>query len=215
MDLVPSPFVPGFVKICGVTSVDDAKVVVSAGASALGLILAESARQLTLDQARDIAAATQGDLLRFAVFRGRDDDFIVEHVDALQADVAQVHGPLSEGLRQALRDRSVLIVKALSINEPSFADFDETTVDAVLIDGPRPGSGVTYDVRQLKERVFRVPVIAAGGLTPINVRHVITTTSVSGVDCSTGVERRPGAKDPERVDEFVTTARAAFEEREG
>jgi phosphoribosylanthranilate isomerase len=44
---------------------------------------------------------------------------------------------------------------------------------------------------------------------------VITTTSVSGVDCSTGVERRPGAKDPERVDEFVTTARAAFEEREG
>jgi phosphoribosylanthranilate isomerase len=211
--LVPSPFASGFVKICGVTSVDDAKFVVSSGASALGLILAESSRQLTLDQAREIAHATRGDLLRVAVFRGHDDDFIVTHVDALQADVAQVHGHLSEGLAQALRDRSVLIVKALGINEQAFQDFDETTVDAVLIDGPRPGSGVTYDVRQLNERVFRGPVIAAGGLTPGNVGNVIATTSIIGVDCSTGVERRPGTKDPELVDAFVTTARAAFRAR--
>jgi phosphoribosylanthranilate isomerase len=211
---VSNPFRPGFVKICGVTTMDDAKFVVSAGASALGLILAESSRRLTLDQAREIAQTTDGELLRFGVFRHNDDDFILEHVDALGVDVVQVHGDLSAALLGALRERPVLVVKALSVDEPSFLNFDEETVDAVLIDGPRPGSGETYSLEYVKERDFRVPVIAAGGLTPANVSEVIKTTRVAGVDSSSGVERQPGEKDPGLVESFIANARAAFSARE-
>jgi phosphoribosylanthranilate isomerase len=203
------------VKICGVTTVDDAKHVVSAGANALGLILAESKRRLTLDQAREIAEATEGDLLRFGVFRHNDDDFILEHVDALKVDVAQVHGDLSTALLSSLRERGLRVVKALSVDEPAFYEFDETLVDAVLIDGPQPGSGETYALGQLKDRHFRVPVIAAGGLTPFNVSEIVASTNIAGVDSSTGVERRPGEKDPALVESFVVNARSAFTAREG
>jgi phosphoribosylanthranilate isomerase len=205
---------PGFVKICGVTTVDDAKYAVSAGASALGLILAESSRQVTLKQAREIANATKGDLLRFAVFRHNDDDFILEHVDALNVDVVQVHGELSDALLSALRERPVLVVKALSVDEPAFSDFDEASVDAVLIDSPRPGSGESYSWARLNERHFSVPLIAAGGLTPLNVAEIIAATQVAGVDSSTGVERRPREKDHELVESFIVNAREAFTSRE-
>jgi phosphoribosylanthranilate isomerase len=202
------------VKICGVTTVDDAKFIVSAGASALGLIFAESSRRLTLDQAREIAQSTYGDLLRFGVFRHNDDDFILEHVDASGVDVVQVHGDLSTALLTALRERPVLVVKALSVDEPSFLTFDEQSVDAVLLDGPRPGSGERYALGTLNERDFRVPVIAAGGLTPANVSEVIQMTRVAGVDSSSGVERQAGEKDPELVRGFIANARAAFSVRE-
>ena len=207
---MPKSIAQGFVKICGVTSLDDAKFIVSAGASALGLILAASPRQLTLDEARVIADATKGDLLRCAVFRHNDDDFIVEHVDALGADVVQVHGALSSSLLRALRERPVLIMKALSVDEPEFLTFDESSVDAVLIDGPRPGSGQTHSPDHLKRRAFSVPVVAAGGLTPRNVANLIDTSQVTGVDTSSGVESKPGTKDHDLVERFIANARAAF-----
>jgi phosphoribosylanthranilate isomerase len=210
---VPSSITSGFVKICGVTSLDDAKFVVSAGATALGLILATSSRQLTLDQARIIADATKGDLLRVTVFRHNDDDFILEHVDALRPDGVQVHGTLSAALLTALRDRSVLIVKALSVDETEFATFEDTSVDAILIDGPQPGSGTTYSREHLERREFSVPVIAAGGLTPRNVAALISASGVSGVDTSSGVESAPGVKDHDLVKSFIDTARAAFTSR--
>jgi phosphoribosylanthranilate isomerase len=210
---VPNTIAPGFVKICGVTSLDDAKFVVAAGANALGLILAESSRQLTMDQARVIAEATKGDLLRFAVFRHNDDDFILEHVDALGTDVVQVHGALSESLLAALRARPVLIVKALSVDEPQFLSFDESSVDAVLIDGPQPGSGETYSRDHLERREFSVPLIAAGGLTPLNVAGLIARSTVAGVDTSSGVESQPGVKSHDLVVDFIVNARAAFAAR--
>ncbi len=210
---MPKSIAPGFVKICGVTSLDDAKFVVAAGADALGLILAESSRRLTLDQARVIADATKGDLLRVAVFRHNNDDFIVDHVDALETDVVQVHGRLSASLLAALRERPVLIVKALSIDEPEFLSFDDASVDAVLIDGPQPGSGETYSRQELERREFSVPVIVAGGLTPLNVASVITASGVAGVDTSSGVESGPGVKSRDLVEDFIVNARAAFATR--
>lgn len=210
---MPKTIAPGFVKICGVTSLDDAKFVVAAGANALGLILAESSRRLTLDQARVIADATKGDLLRFAVFRHNDDDFILEHVDALGTDVVQVHGALSESLLAALRARPVLIVKALSVDEAEFLSFDDSSVDAVLIDGPQPGSGETYALDHLERRAFSVPVIAAGGLTPGNVASLIAASAVAGVDTSSGVESQPGVKNHDLVVDFIVNARTAFATR--
>jgi phosphoribosylanthranilate isomerase len=209
------PFVPralerGFVKVCGVTNVADASMVASAGASALGMILAESPRRVSLEQAREIAEATKGKLLRCAVFRHDEDEFILEHLDELDVDVVQLHGTLSPPLLAAILRRSMLIVKALSIDGDEFDDFDESEVDAVLIDGPRPGSGVTHSWERLRERHFRVPVIAAGGLNPSNVTDVIKATNAWGVDCASGVERDSRQKNRDLVEDYVANARDAF-----
>jgi phosphoribosylanthranilate isomerase len=202
----------GYVKICGVTTVEDATMVADAGASALGLIFAESPRRLSIAQAGEILAATTGSLLRCAVFRHDSDDFIVERLDGLGegVEIVQLHGELSDSLLEALRERSMLIVKALNIEADEFDDFDETSVDAVMIDGATPGSGQTHSWERLRTRRFRVPVIAAGGLDPDNVDEIIRSTGVAGADCASGVESRPGVKDPELVRRFVDNARQAL-----
>ncbi len=205
----------GYVKICGVTSVADAGVAVDAGADALGLIFAASSRRVMMDQAIEILAATRGSLLRCGVFRENSDDDIIEHSSALDLDVVQLHGPLSDELLGELKERGLRVVKALNIEGEEFESFDETVVDAVLIDGPRPGSGIAHSWDRLRSRSFNVPVIAAGGLTASNVADVVTASYVWGVDCSSGVEKSPGVKDARLVVDFVTHARSAWAQAEG
>jgi phosphoribosylanthranilate isomerase len=198
------------VKVCGVTNVADAEVAVRAGASAIGLILSESPRRLTLDQAREISAAVGGQVLRCAVVRHENDDDVLEMLDVLDVDVVQVHGILSPALAASIRERSLILVKALDIEGPEFDEFDDAVVDAVLLDGPRPGSGVTHSWDRLAGRHFRVPVIAAGGLNPDNVADVIHATHAWGVDCASGVESGPREKDAELVRRYVANAHDAF-----
>jgi phosphoribosylanthranilate isomerase len=204
---------PYFIKVCGVTTLGDANAAIDAGASAIGLILATSPRQLSVDRALAIAEGTKGRVVRALVFRDNDDDFIRDAVDLIDADVVQIHGPLSDGLLGHLRDRSRLVVKALSIASDEFYDFDETPVDAVLVDGATPGSGLAHSWRELSERSFDVPVIAAGGLDENNVARVIESSPVWGVDSASGVESSPGVKDRDRLQHFVDNAREAFSER--
>jgi phosphoribosylanthranilate isomerase len=199
-----------YVKICGVTTVRDARMVAASGASALGLIYAESPRRVTIDQSREIVRATDGDLLRCAVFRYDEDAFILERLDAVPVEIVQLHGDLGERLLEGLRARTLLVVKALNIEHEEFDSFDETRVDAVMIDGAKPGSGVEHSWDRLERRSFRVPVIAAGGLNPDNVEEIVAVTGASGVDCSSGVESSPGRKDPERVKHFVANATRAL-----
>ena len=207
---MPRTFERGFVKVCGVTNVADAEVAVNAGASAIGLILSESPRRVTFEQAREISAAVGGDVLRCAVFRLENDDDVLEMLDDLDVDVVQVHGALSQALATSIRERSLILVKALDIEGREFDEFDDTIVDAVLLDGPRPGSGVTHSWDRLAERGFRVPLIAAGGLNPDNVAEVIHATNVWGVDSASGVESGPRQKDAELVRRYVANAHGAF-----
>lgn len=202
-----------YVKICGVTTTVDVETVVASGADGLGLILSESPRELTLDAAKPLADAARGRVLVTAVFRGRDDDFILASATALDVDVVQVHGPLSSVLREALRADRRRIVKALAIDSAEFLDFDDTLVDAVMVDGPQPGSGLPHSWDRLTARTFRVRVIAAGGLAPANVADVVRRTKAWGVDVSSGVESSPGVKDPTLVRQFVEQARRALTER--
>lgn len=201
------------IKICGVTSVGDAGLVARCGADALGVILAPSKRRVDAATARSITDHVRGRLLTFGVVDTAD----AESLSALRAgvgvDVVQVHGGLSEELRTELADRGLLVVKALAVGTADFAGFDETSVDAVLVDGPTPGSGVAHSFSALAERPFSRPVIAAGGLTPLSVVAVIDAYDVWGVDVASGVESSPGVKDPDRVAEFVDAARRSFSAR--
>lgn len=203
-----------FVKICGITNVEDATSVVKAGASALGLIFAESTRRVTRAQARDVLDATKGELLRCAVFRENDHNFIYGTLRDLDVEMVQIHGELRDDLLARLHDQNLIVVKALNIVDREFEEFDDSKVEAVLIDGPRPGSGKTHSWQRLATRSFHVPMIVAGGLTPENVGEAIALTNAWGVDCASGVESLPGRKDHDLVNSFVDNAHKAFGQKE-
>jgi phosphoribosylanthranilate isomerase len=204
---------PFFVKICGVTTLGDANAAIDVGADAVGLILATSPRQLSVERAFAIAEAIKGRVQRTLVFRDNANDQILEAVDLITPDAVQLHGPLSEELFARLRDHHVDVIKALSIASDEFYDFDDTRVDAVMVDGAMPGSGESHSWAELSERPFTVPVIAAGGLNESNVADVIASSSVWGVDSASGVEATPGVKDRDKMERFVFNAHAAFRGR--
>lgn len=195
-----------FVKVCGVTSTLDAQLVIDAHATALGLIFAQSRRQLSLDSAREIAQYAKGAILVVGVFRNDEPDVILHAVEQVSLDAVQVHGVLDDQVLNELRRRGLLVIKALSVGESEFFTFDEGAVDAVLVDGPTPGSGAAHSWDDLANRSFSVPVIVAGGLDVTNVARVIETTGAWGVDVATGVESSPGVKDRELVMNFVGAA---------
>jgi phosphoribosylanthranilate isomerase len=203
-----------FIKICGVTNLGDVETVIEAGADGLGLILATSSRRVSIEQAGELTNAAKGRVVVTGVFRDSDDSVILSALDLLALDVVQIHGALGPELLGALRQRGLKVVKALAIGSAEFFDFDDSEVDAVLIDGPSPGSGKTHSWDDLSERKFRVPVIAAGGLTPDNVGDTIRFTGAWGVDTASGVESAPGVKDRTLVRRFVENARLAMEQRE-
>jgi phosphoribosylanthranilate isomerase len=204
---------PYFIKVCGVTTLGDANAAIDAGASAIGLILATSTRQLSVERALAIAEATRGRTLRTLVFRDNDDQFILDTLEEIDADIVQIHGLLSDALLGRLREKDVTVIKAVAIGSEEFFDVLDRRVDAVLVDGATPGSGVAHSWEGLRERTFDVPVIAAGGLDGMNVGDVIAHLGVWGVDSASGVESSPGVKDRARLTNFVENARDAFRAR--
>lgn len=201
-----------FVKICGICLVDDALAACEASADAIGLIFADSPRAVDLNDAIEISRRIDSEVGLVGVFRDLRDDEILSVISALAFDAVQIHDELSSRLENELRERNVAIIKALSVNSRDFDEFDDERVEAVLIDGPRAGSGEEHSWDRLGERDFHVPVIAAGGLHSRNVADVIRHIRPWGVDTASGVELRPGVKDHQQVEEFVRRARSAFEE---
>ncbi|MDE3064410.1 MAG: phosphoribosylanthranilate isomerase [Acidobacteriota bacterium] len=207
------PVTHSFVKICGVTSPHDAELVVESGADALGVILTTSRRRVDATAAGEILEAVAARLFTVGVVDSEDPASIGAVLAGLPVDAVQVHGGLSLSLASDLRARGLAIIKVLSVGTADLASFDDRAVDAVLVDGAVPGSGVEHSFRELGERTFERPVIAAGGLTPHRVGAVIGAYGVWGVDVATGVESAPGVKDAQRVLEFGDAARRAFANR--
>lgn len=207
-EFVDDPFV---IKICGVTSVDDADLVVQSGATALGVNLAQSPRHVSLDVAADILARVQTRVTRIAVMSHVDADDVRRVLDSLNLDAIQIHGGVTPGVVQVLAERSVALIEALSIDE---LDARSDAAVAYLIDGPRPGSGETHSWREVTQRSWDRPLIVAGGLSADNLAAVLDEVGPWGCDVATGSESSPGVKDRARVESFVQVARQYFDSRE-
>jgi len=199
------------IKVCAVTSLADAEVVANARATALGVILADSPRRVSVEHAKRIFDAVTGRLARVAVVRDVDAAEVSRILDALECDALQVHGGVRAGVATALRERDVALVEALRVDD---LDARSTQADAYLIDGPRPGSGETHSWREVVSRTWDRPLIVAGGLRAENVASVLEAVNPWGCDVATGSESSPGVKDPSRVASFVDVARQYFENRE-
>lgn len=199
------------IKICGITSVEDALAAADAGADALGLVFyPASPRAVTLTQARQVALAVGPFVSVTGLFVDADPEFVQSVLAQVPLQLLQFHGDESvdycESFRRpymkALRMRPELDVKAAVAAYPS--------ASGILLDAYRPGvpggTGETFDWARVPQGMS-TPLILAGGLTPVNVAESIAITHVYGVDVSGGVESAPGKKDHSKLTAFINNAR--------
>jgi phosphoribosylanthranilate isomerase len=199
-----------WVKVCGVTRVEDALACAEAGADAIGLNLwPRSKRYRPLADFAAIAGAVAGRVERVGVFVNPTVEEVAAAFAAGVIDAAQLHGDEEPARFAAFRGRYVKAVRLAG--DHSLDEFARWDCERFLVDAPFAGfggSGTLIDERLAALAVARARVILAGGLTPDNVAGLIERVRPWGVDVATGVERAPGLKDPERVRRFVAAAKS-------
>jgi len=203
-----------FVKICGITNVEDALWAAKCGATAIGLIFAEeSPRRATLAAAREIVSELPDSVLRVGVFVNERVDFVNQCVRELGLSYAQLHG---EETPEYCRKVKANVIKAFRISSrDDLEPLKKYDVEAFLLDafspGRRGGTGKTFDwTLAVAAKNRGVPIIVSGGLNPENVAEAIERVAPAGVDASSGVELSPRRKDREKVKLFVERSVRAF-----
>jgi len=207
------------VKICGITQPYDAALAARAGADAIGLVFANSPRQITVRHAQKIVAALPPFVCAVGVFANARPATILRIVETAGLSEVQLHGDESPEYVGELG--AVRVIKALRVRDRAFLDhvhhFAQSGVRGILLDAFSPqargGSGRRFDwdlVRQAREAGALEgcpPLILAGGLTPQNVRAGIRAIRPWGVDVSSGVEASPGVKSAELIERFICAVR--------
>jgi len=208
------------VKICGVTNAAAIDSAVSAGAHYLGFnFYPPSPRYLTPERASALMRDVPAGVAKVALVVDAQDDELEALLDAVPADVLQLHGHESPERVAEVRARFGLpVIKVVGIADADdLADLDKylAVSDQILVDTKPPknarlpgGNGLAFDWRLLQGRQWPCPWLLAGGLTPENVGAAIRLTGARQVDVSSGVESAPGVKDAERMAAFIQAAQA-------
>ncbi len=201
------------VKVCGVTERGDLDSVVASGTDAVGFTVdvpVETPREIDPQRAVELARATPPFVTTVLVTMPETPEDAVELADRIKPDVVQIHGGLTPGDLASLSARvHGDVVKAVS---PEDAEQYDTVADALLVDSldetGAGGTGDAHDWTRTAEltRTLSSPVVLAGGLTPANVAEAVETVRPFAVDVASGVESRPGRKDPDSVASFVRRA---------
>jgi phosphoribosylanthranilate isomerase len=198
------------VKICGVTSPEDARAAERAGADAIGMILhAPSARRIDLGRAADVVAALGPFMSRVGVVVDAPPEFVHDAIDRLRLDTVQFHGSERAADVAPFRSR-VRCVRAVSFHAGlDLAELTRFPADAILVDGLRPGSGEPFDWEEAGSLASLPRWILAGGLTPETVGEAVRRLRPYAVDVASGVERGRGVKDHAAIARFVAAAKSA------
>jgi phosphoribosylanthranilate isomerase len=204
-----------FIKICGITNLEDALAAVAVGADALGFnFYKPSPRYITPQSAREIIEQLPGSVLTVGVFVNEESPQAVMSI-ANEAGIKalQLHGDESpDYCRELAADTHV--IKTLAVSD----DFDPKLVrayqvDAIMLDTRdnrlRGGTGRVFDWSIAQQVSQHVPKLyLAGGLSPENVADAIKIVRPYAVDACSALEDRPGTKNHERMRAFVETARS-------
>jgi phosphoribosylanthranilate isomerase len=201
-----------YVKVCGITNPEDARMATRSGADAVGLVFAESPRKLGVEQARKIAATLPDSILKVGVFVDEEPAEVVRIATEVGLDYAQLHGDESPETVTFLRREGVKVIKALRVRGvDSLGAMDDYEADLFLLDAwsekARGGTGERFDWELAKSHGGRGNILVSGGLTPENVREAIRFFEPYGVDASSSLEDAPGKKNGERVRRFVSAAK--------
>lgn len=215
------------IKICGVRSPEEAVQAIDSGADAIGLnFFPNSRRFVSFDLATRIASSVGTLAIRTGLFVGASTDTVRAANRQVGLDMIQLHGDEPVAFLRELRDLRLLKVfrfsgETASVIQPYLEECSQfgVSLQGVLVDAYDPshygGTGRLADWSLLREHwsSFRgLPIVLAGGLKPENVAEAIRQVRPHGVDVSSGVEKRPGLKDPAKVRDFCQAALGAFAE---
>ena len=185
------------VKICGLSTKEAVKTAVSAGADYIGFVFAPSKRQVTLEQAAELAKLIPVNVKKVGVFVSPSRAKLLEAVDKVGLDFVQVHGQVVDKLFENLPCGSIQAVQV-----DGDGHVPSSQADYLLFDAPVAGSGQTFDWGQLDTTELAQPFFIAGGLNEDNVARAIQHFSPFAVDVSSGVET-DGQKDHEKIRRFI------------
>ncbi|MGH9379786.1 MAG: phosphoribosylanthranilate isomerase [Thermoanaerobaculia bacterium] len=199
------------IKICGITRPEDAVHAADLGVDCLGLnFYPPSPRHVTLEQAAEIADAVRGRVALFGVFVNATPTDIERTVEAVGLDRIQFHGDETPADLAPWEDRAVKVVR---VDDRTPRDVWDAYPHAwgFLVEASHEtlygGTGEPWTYEALRGlRIFR-PWLLAGGLRPDNVCRALDRTGATGVDACSGVELRPGIKDPEKMERLVQAVR--------
>ncbi|MGK0270439.1 MAG: phosphoribosylanthranilate isomerase [Cocleimonas sp.] len=198
------------VKICGITSIEAANDVCSAGADSIGLVFYEkSPRNVTIDQAKLICDSLPPFVTCVGLFLNPSEDFVNTVLKDVKLDLLQFHGIESAYFCNSFPRPYIKAIGMEGISsEDEFAEMTKqyTNAKGFLVDshatGKAGGTGKTFDWKNVPQTQEK-PIILAGGLNPENVADALQQLNLYGVDLSSGVESQPGIKDPEKVKKLM------------
>jgi phosphoribosylanthranilate isomerase len=215
------------VKICGLSTAETLDVALDAGADAVGFVFfSPSPRHLAYEAARKLGARVKSRAEKVALSVDADDATLAAVVEALRPDALQLHGKESPARVAAIKQRFGLpVMKAIPVETrgdlAAIANY-AGVADRLLFDARAPreatrpgGLGKAFDWRLLENLDPGIPFMLSGGLDAGNVAEALRITRARSVDVSSGVERAPGEKDPDKIRAFVRAARAAEAELAG
>ena len=215
-----------WVKICGLTTHDAVEAAVAAGADAVGFVFAPSKRQVSAQQATQLAQAVPRRIPRVAVMLHPTQSQLEEVWSTFRPDVLQtdfedlqtLRVPMGLGVMPVVRGGVGVGVglkpaaqgcaNAAGAGCAGAADL-QPKYQRILFEGPVSGVGGASDWHSAAQLARTTQLVLAGGLNATNVADAIAAVRPYGVDVSSGVEASPGVKDPARIHEFVQRARAA------
>jgi phosphoribosylanthranilate isomerase len=197
-----------FVKLCGIRNESDLEAAIEAGADAVGFVLTPSPRQIPLIQAARLSQLLPDHVLGVAVFHDPPPELLRRTEEEVRPDLFQSELATLVGLP---RDRLLpVVIDGDDVEREIDQAVSATTRELVLVDSAaRGGTGRSPSWARLAQLATPAKMILAGGLDQDNVGEVVSMVRPYGVDVSSGIEKAPGEKDPERMRAFVTAARAA------
>lgn len=213
-----------WIKICANTSLEDALIAAEAGADAVGFVFAPSPRRVTVAQVADMTPHLPAALEKVGVFVDAALNEISSTVRGCGLTGVQLHSGGGSDLPTLLRrqfGRELRILRVVHFGPGAAEDAQRAAsdpeIDGILVDSRTAtavgGTGQTFNWTAAREVLFESmeehkPMIAAGGLSPENVREAIVTLRPWGVDVVSGVETVPGRKDPGKIRAFIDAVRS-------
>lgn len=209
------------VKICGLTEPETLRAAIDGGARWIGLVFyPPSPRSVAPSLAAELARMVPTAVRTVGLFVDADDDFLDHVVSQVPFDLLQLHGKETPERVAAVKAAfNIPVMKAIKVGGPEDLERAKdyaAVCDRLLFDAKPPakvaalpgGNGIAFDWTLLTGRTWSRPWMLSGGLNAGNLADAIRTTGAPAVDVSSGVEDRPGHKDPALIRAFLETAAA-------
>jgi phosphoribosylanthranilate isomerase len=191
-----------FIKLCGLTTPEAVTTALDCEVDAIGFVFANSVRRVSTQRANELAAPARHRVACVAVTRHPAREEVAAILRDFKPDILQTD---IDDLDQLDLPHTLSVLPVLRPGPAPACALPQR----LLYEGPVSGSGQTTDWQRAAELARRAQVILAGGLHAANVGDAIRQVRPFGVDVSSGVERSPGIKSIQKMEQFVTAARAA------